>query len=70
MTGTTPPAPIIAKARAQEFQSTLTSAELRVSTRSVGLGHCVILRVRVRVIRVRVRVRGGDTSYDFTLHFL
>ena len=42
MTGTSPPAPIIVKARTQEFPSTLTSAELRVSTRSVGLGLCGI----------------------------
>ena len=28
-------------------------------------------RVRVRVrVRVTVRVRGGNTFYDFTLHFL
>ena len=40
MTGTTPPAPVIAKARAQEFQALPPSAELRVSTRSVGMGLC------------------------------
>ena len=42
MTGTTPPALDIAKARAQEFPSTLTSAELRRPDESVGVGLCGI----------------------------
>ena len=42
MTSTTPPALVIAKARAQEFPSTLTSAELRRPDESVGVGLCGI----------------------------